>query len=160
MKRFILALNILNLFFTTLLSQTWKNEIELCTWGLSVGSDDNLDIFSNNQGNHFVLHLDNQLLYRLHAYNGELIRYSTIDNFVENPRLSRITGYNDKVYIVYKKGGFIYAKKSNNAGQSWSSITPRGMSYSTSNGLELFSDETGVHMTWSEKYGNPNHYET
>ena len=160
MNRFIFVLCALILCFTTLFSQSWKNEIELSTWGLSVGSDDNLDIFSNRQGNHYILHLNNQLYYRLYAYDGELIRYTTIDNFSENPRLSRITGYNDKVYVVYKKGGYIYTKKSINAGQSWSSITPRTMNYSTSNGLELSADETGVHMSWSERYGTPNHYET
>lgn len=120
-----------------------------------------LDLYTNKDGNHYILHLDNQLVYRLYAYNGQLIRNTTIDNFSESPRLSRITGYVNNVYVIYKKGGYIYTKKSTDAGQNWSSnITPRVMAHSTSNGIDVYSDNAGVHMAWSEKYGQPNYYET
>lgn len=161
MKKLILVFYLIMFSFTFVISQTWKNEIELCTWGLSVGSDDMLDLYTNKNGNHYILHLDNQLVYRLYAYNGQLIRNITIDNFSESSRLSRITGYGNNVYIIYKKGGYIYTKRSTDAGQNWSSnITPNTMTHSVSNGLDVYSDNLGVHMAWSEKYGEPNYYET
>lgn len=83
-----------------------------------------------------------------------------IDNFTEETKLSRVTGWQDKVYVIYKKGSYIYAKRSEDAGQTWTNIIPQEMDYSESNGLEVTSDDAGVHMAWSEQYGTPDYFET
>jgi len=152
------------LFFLLLLSsmlfsQTWQNTMTLNT-GLTIVEDDRIDLYTNQDGNHILIHQENQLYYYLYTYNGLHVRHTVIDNFTEEPKLSRVTGWEDKVYIIYKKGYYIYAKRSENAGQSWTNITPRTMSYSVSNGLEVTSDDAGVHMAWSEQYGSPDYYET
>jgi hypothetical protein len=79
-----------------------------------------LDLYTDEDGVHTLIHLSNQLNYCLFSCTGTFIRESVIDNFSESPMLSRMTGYGDKVYIVYKKGALIHIKQSTNAGVSWS----------------------------------------
>ncbi len=154
--------NILFLLMTAVCvvtAQTWQNTITLSP-EITLYAGDRIDLFTNQDGNHIIVQQSSQLRYFLFTYNGQLVRSSVIDNVNESPHLSCVTGWNNKVYVIYKKGSYIYAKRTENAGQSWTSITGREMDYSVSNGLEVYSDELYVHMAWSEKYGSPNHYET
>jgi hypothetical protein len=147
------------MFSSVLFSQTWQNTLTLNT-GLTIDQNDRIDLYTNQDGNHIIIHKSNQLYYYLYTYNGLHVRHTVIDNFTELPKLSRVTGWEDKVYVIYKKGSDIYCKRSENAGQSWTNITPISMVYSVSNGLEVTTDDAGVHMAWSEQYGAPDYYET
>jgi hypothetical protein len=143
---FILGLVIFMLLTFSVYGQNWKTAVNL---NVNVNSSDQYDIFANRSGNHIILQKTNQLVYYLFNNAGTQIRTSVLDNSAVC--FSHITGINNKLYVVYQKGGYIYTKRSENAGQSWTDITPREMDFPSSNGMDIFSDNDCVHLTWSEE---------
>jgi hypothetical protein len=156
MRQFIFPLILIVLLPFLANSQTWLSDIDL---NVSVTpSLDKIDLFTNRDGNHVLLHKGDEVVYYLFSYNGSQVRSTTVASSMnEDERLAKVTGNDENVYVVYKKGGYIYTKKSTNAGQSWNNMETITMSYSTSNGVEVWSDDNGVHLVWSEDAGD---YET
>ena len=102
-------------------AQTWRSTIDL---NISVDYGDRIDLYTNVDGNHILLHEGSQIKYYLFSYNGSQVRSSTgVSSINENTRLAKLNGYQDTVYVSYKNGGYIYTKRSTNAGQSWSNRT-------------------------------------
>lgn len=157
-KKNILIL-ILSMLIPLLISgQTWRSTIDL---NISVDYDDFIDLYSNVDGNRVLWHDGSQVKYYLFTYNGSQVRSSTIVSSInEYPKLARISGYLDTAHVSYKSGGYIYTKRSTNAGQSWSSMQTITMTESTSNGMELWCDGDGFHIGWSEFDENNEEYDT
>jgi hypothetical protein len=156
MRQFIFLLILILMLPCWVSGQTWRSDIDL---NVSVApAQDKISLFTNRDGNHVLLHKGNQVVYYLFTYNGSQVRSTTIATSMnEDARLAKVTGNDENVYVIYKKGGYIYTKKSTNAGQSWSNIETITMSHSASNGMEVWSDDNGVHLVWSEDAG---YYET
>ncbi len=153
-KIFIFAL----IFPFFLFSQTWKATIDL---DVEVSTSHRLDLYTNKDGNHVLTFNGNTLVYRLFSYNGNLIRSNTIATGLnEDARFAKISGYGGYIYISYKNGNKIYTKRSNNAGQTWSNMQNITMSYSQSNGIDLWSDGNGLHLTYSEYNNQLDRYDT
>lgn len=110
-----------------------------------------MDLHVDKDGLHTIIHYSNQLNYCLFSPTGTPIRETIIDSFSELPQLSKIAGYGNNVYIVYKKGPAIHIKKSTDAGISWSNINDiQFVNYSNSNGLNVWTDVDGLHVVHSE----------
>jgi hypothetical protein len=135
-------------------SSNWNNAIDL---NVTVNSADRIDLYTDADGNHVIVRKSNQLVYYLFSATGSQIRSSVIDNFSENPRLSRIAGWEGNVYISYKKSGTILTQKSTDAGANWDDLQDITLPNSTSNGLELWTDDNGLHIAYSAY--DPNNYE-
>lgn len=136
-------------------SSNWNSIIDL---NVTVSSGDRIDLYTDRDGNHVIVHKSNQLVYYLFNAAGSQVRTSVRDNFTEDPRLSKIIGYAGNLYIVYKKGSFIKTQKSTNGGATWSttSVDDIGLTYSTVNGLEVWTDANGLHVAYSEEYDSNN----
>jgi hypothetical protein len=158
MKVLLLAV-VLLLTSSFLVAQTWNSSIDL---NLAVDSGDRIDLYTNMDGNHILVHEGNQVKYYLYSYDGSAVRNSTIVSSIdEDTRMAKITGYLDTLYISYQNGGYIYTKRSSDAGQNWSSnIQNIIMTNSTSNGFELWADENGLHIAWSEYDSGNDDYDT
>ena len=121
-KSFVLLL----LIASTIYSQGWNNTV---TTSIYDGNLLGMDLFTNTDGNNLVeLSWNGQFAqiyyvkYHLLNSSGSVIRSSTIETFGPyqgSIEYVNISGNNDKVYVVYKIGGVIRAKKSTNAGVSW-----------------------------------------
>ena len=143
-KIFIFAL----IFPFFLFSQTWKSTIDL---NVDVSNSHCLDLYTNADGNHVLTFNGNTLVYRLFSYNGNLIRSNTIATGLnEDARLAKISGYGEYLYISYKNGDKIYTKRSTNAGQNWNDLQIIIVNSSQSNGMDLWSDENGLYLAYSE----------
>ncbi|RMF55131.1 MAG: hypothetical protein D6748_15600, partial [Calditrichaeota bacterium] len=138
-------------------SSNWNNTINL---NISVNSADRIDLYTDADGNHVIVQKSNQLVYYLFSATGNQIRSTVIDNFTEDPRLSQIAGWNGNVYISYKKGGNILTKKSSNAGSTWNDLQPITLPNSTSNGIDLWTDGSGLHIAYSAYDPNNSEYNT
>ncbi|MHB2153381.1 hypothetical protein ACX8XN_03160 [Calditrichota bacterium GD2] len=131
-----------------LFSQTWRSTVDL---NIQVNDSHRLDLYTNVDGNHVLTFDGNTLVYRLFSYNGNLIRSQTISTGLnEDARFAKISGYGDYLYISYKSGNIIYTKRSADAGQNWSNIQNITMNFAGSNGMDLWSDGNGLHLTYSE----------
>lgn len=158
-KLFFIAIAVL-ITFSVALSQTWNSTLTLNTSSLNYSSSDMIDTYTNSDGIHIIVHQSSKIHHYLYDNAGLHIRHSERASFTESPRRSRITGYDDKLYIVYKRGDYIYTQKSTNGGSSWStSIDEIELDYSTVNGMEVVADENGVHIVWAEEQST-DHFET
>jgi len=129
-------------------SQTWKTTLDL---EVDVEYGDRTDLFTNVDGNHVLIHDGSSVVYRLFTYDGSAVRNQTIASSIsEDERLAKISGYNGYIYVSYKDDDYIYTKRSTNAGQSWSNMESIEMEDDVSNGMELWADGNGLHLTWSE----------
>ena len=137
-------------------SSNWNSVVDL---NLSVNSTDRLDLYTDKSGNHILVENGSTLKYYLYSYSGSLIRQYTIDASA-SVDYSKIVGWDGKLYVSYKKGSTIYTKVSNNAGQSWSGINNISMNNSNSDGLELWADDNGLHIVYSEWDSEQEVYET
>ena len=137
------------LFLSLNMAETWQPIYNL---NINIDYEDCLDLYTDVDGNHVIHQNDQNLTYYLYSSTGSLIRSVVIDNLNEYPRLSKITGYEGKVYILYKKGVQIRVKKSTDAGQNWTE--PQSISLATDdvNGIDACSDERGVHFVWANNY--------
>lgn len=136
-------------------SSNWNSAVDL---NVSVSSSDRIDLYTDKDGNHVIVQKSNQLVYYLFSATGSQVRTSTRDNNVnEDPKLSRIVGWQGKLYIIYKEGDKIKTQKSTDAGANWSTtaVNEITMNSSTSNGLDAWTDADGVHLVYSE-YDNGN----
>lgn len=117
-------------------STNWNSVIDL---NVIVDSDARIDLYTDTDGNHVIVQKSDQLLYYLFSATGSQVRTSTRDSDVsEDPRLSKIMGYEGKIYIVYKEGDYIKTQKSSDAGANWSTdIDDVELDNSDVNGLEL-----------------------
>lgn len=68
-------------------SSNWNSTINT---NVTATSADRIDLYTDADGNHMILHKSNQLVYYLFSATGSQVRSSVIDNFTEDPRLSRI----------------------------------------------------------------------
>lgn len=153
-KKIIVILILLIPLFVS--GQTWKSTIDL---NISVDTDDVLDLYTNADGNHVLWHDGSEVNYYHFTYNGSQIRSSSIISSIsEYPKLARMNGYLDTVYVSYKNGDYIYTKRSVNAGQSWSSMQVIELSSDVSNGMELWCNANGLHVAWSEYDDNNSKY--
>lgn len=137
-------------------SSNWNSAIDL---NVSVNSSDRIDLYTDKDGNHVIVQKSNQLVYYLFSATGSQVRTSTRDNNVsEDPRLSRIVGWQGELYIIYKEGDKIKIQKSTDAGANWSTtvVNEITMNNSTSNGLDAWTDADGIHLVYSE-YDNGNY---
>jgi hypothetical protein len=131
-------------------------------WISVQSNDDRIDLYTDRDGNHLIVQKSNQLVYYLFTATGTQVRSSVRDNNVsEDPRLSKIAGYQGKIYIVYKEGGYIKTQYTTDAGANWSTdISEIELSNNTVNGLELSVNAEGFHLVNSEFDGENSVYET
>ncbi len=149
---------IISLLMTTLLfAQTWKNAIDL---NISAGNNERIGLYTDSNGNHLIVQTASQINYYLYNSAGSILRSSTIDSHSESKRLSLVTGSEGNVYVIYKKGSDIKSKRTINGGASWTTLTPIDMTYSTSDGMDAVSSDDYTHLSWSEKQGSSDDYET
>jgi len=117
----------LQLIFTiTVFPQGWNNTV---TTSINVSNFIGMDLCTNRNGNNLaVLNWNGEFsqIYYVNYYllnsSGTIIRSSTIETLGPNQgsiEYVNISGNNDKVYVVYKINGVIRAKKSTDAGVSW-----------------------------------------
>jgi hypothetical protein len=131
-------------------SSNWNSTIDL---EVSLDSEDRLGLHTDKDGNHIIVQESDQLVYYLFSATGTEIRTSVRDNNVsEEPRLSRIVGWEGKIYIIYKEGDKIKTQQSTDAGANWSTtaVNEITMDYSTSTGIDAWTDANGVHLVYSE----------
>lgn len=136
-------------------SSSWNDIIDLNIDVISDEFADVMDLYVDRDGLHIIVQRSNQLDYYLFSPTGSQIRSLVIDNNVtEDPRLSKITGYEENVYIVYKENDRIKTRLSTDAGVTWSAnISEILMNYPFSNGLNLWTDADGLHLVYSEAQG-------
>lgn len=152
--------SIFTIIFTLLLSieilsqpsSNWNDIIDLNVDVISDEFADVMDLYVDRDGLHIVVQRSNQLDYYLFSPTGSQIRSSVIDNNVtEDPRLSKIIGYEENVYIVYKENDRIKTRLSTDAGATWSAnISEIIMPNPFSNGLNLWANGDGLHLVYSE----------
>lgn len=137
-------------------NSNWKSVVDL---NLSVNSTDHIDLYTDKNGNHILVENGSTLKYYLYSYSGSQVRSTTINGSISSA-YSKITGWDGKLYISYKKGSTIYTKVSNNAGQSWTGINNINLNNSDLDGLELWTDSNGLHLVYSEWDSEQEVYET
>jgi len=153
------------LFFLILLltsiiySQGWNNTV---TTSIEVSNPITMDLFTNKDGNHLIIqngYSNYYLKYYLVNSSGTVVRNSTIET-TSSAMFPNISGNDDEVYIVYKKGSNLEAIKSTNAGISWSDdIDPVSVGNNTCNGVDIVSDARGLHVVYAMQ-DNGDDYET
>lgn len=124
MKKLFLLFNLI--FTISVFSQGWNDIVQTSIY------DNNflgMDLLTNRNGNNLVeLSWNGSIpaIYYVKYYlvnsSGSIIRSSTIETFGPyqgSIEYVNISGDNDKVYAVYKIGNLIRAKKSTDAGISW-----------------------------------------
>ena len=145
MKSRYLGKNTIILFFIMtayMFSQSWNNTV---TTTINEPNLVKMDLFTNKDGNHIIVqnsNSTNSIKYYLLNSSGAVIRSATIEpsGGAEFPNIS---GDNDKVYIVYKLGSNLKAKKSTDAGQTWFDIPLLPIGNNTCNGVDIVYDNTG-----------------
>jgi len=81
-------------------SGNWNSTIDL---EVSLDSQDRLGLHTDKDGNHIIVQESDQLVYYLFSATGTEIRTSVRDNNVsEEPRLSRIVGWEGKILFTRK----------------------------------------------------------
>jgi len=145
---------------TYLFSQGWN------TYVPTTISEPNLvkmDLFTNKDGNHLLIqnsNSTNSIKYYLLNSSGTVLRSSTIETsgYAEFPNIS---GDNDNVYLIYKLGNYLKAKKSTDAGQNWNSVNiqPISVGSNACNGLDIVYDYQGLHVVYAMRDNNP-YFET
>lgn len=119
---------------------------------------DKLDQFANRDGIHLVLRegQNGSIKYFRLNTSGSVATSATISSSGSFPS---ITGSNDKVYIIYRDGGYIKGKYSTNAGSNWNTISELEISTNACNSLDAVYDNNSVHLVYSLQ-NNGNNYET
>ncbi|MGB9664787.1 MAG: T9SS type A sorting domain-containing protein [Ignavibacteria bacterium] len=156
MKKFIST--VLFIYASIIYPQGWNNVV---TTNISEADLVKMELFTNKDGNHILLTStqNNIVKYVLLNSSGSTMRQMTIDTGGYFPN---ITGNDNDLYIVYKKGSNLKVMKSTNAGENWSSLEDIQMTYQYSNGVDAVFDSKGLHVVWSERpqQNDPNYYET
>lgn len=137
-------------------SSNWNSIVDL---NLSVNWNDYIDLYTDEDGNHILVENGSTLKYYLYSYSGSQVRNYTIDGSISST-FSKVTGWDGNIYVSYKEGSTIYTKKSTNAGQNWSGLANISLDDSDSDGLELWTDNNGLHIVYSEWDDNDDEYET
>jgi hypothetical protein len=133
-------------------SSNWNSVVDL---NLSVGLNDRIDLYTNKDGNHILVEDGSTLKYYLYGPTGSQIRTYTVDGSITST-YSKITGWDNTLYISYKEGSTIYIKKSTDAGQNWTNIDNISVGSSDTDGLELWANTNGLHIVYSA-YENGNY---
>ncbi|HMU44647.1 MAG TPA: sialidase family protein, partial [Ignavibacteriaceae bacterium] len=154
--------NTIILFFIMtayLFSQGWNNTV---TTTINEPNLVKMDLFTNKDGNHIIVqnsNSTNSIKYYLLNSAGTVVRSSTIETS-GNAEFPNISGDNDKVYLVYKLGSYLKAKKTTNAGANWTDINPSlSIGSNTCNGVDIVYSDGGLHVVYAMKDSDPN-YET
>lgn len=155
--------NTIILFFVMtayLFSQGWNNTV---TTTINEPNLVKMDLFTNKDGNHIIVqnsNSTNSIKYYLLNSSGTVVRSSTIETS-GNAEFPNISGDNDKVYLVYKLGSYLKAKKSTDAGQNWNNfnIPSQYIGSNTCNGVDIVYDYQGLHVVYAMKDSDP-FYET
>jgi len=155
--------NTIILFFIMtayLFSQSWNNTV---TTTINEPNLVKIDLFTNKDGNHIIVqnsNSTNSIKYYLLNSSGTVVRSSTIETsgYAEFPNIS---GDNDKIYLVYKLGSYLKAKKSTDAGQNWNNfnIPSQYIGSNTCNGVDIVYDYQGLHVVYA-MLDNYDSYET
>ena len=153
MKKIAILIIVLS---TYLFSQSWN------TYVPTTISEPNLvkmDLFTNKDGNHLVVqnsNSTNSIKYYLLSSAGSVIRTSTIET-AGGTEFPNVSGDNDNVYLVYKSGNYLKAKKSTNAGANWSDINPSlSIGSNTCNGVDIVYGDGGLHVVYAMRDNYPN----
>lgn len=153
--------NILALFLILtiqLFSQSWNSTV---TTTINEPNLVKMDLFTNKDGNHIIVqnsNSTNSIKYYLLNSSGTVVRSSTIETS-GSAEFPNISGDNEKVYLVYKLGSNLEARKSTDAGQNWSTIDDKAIGSNTCNGVDIIYDYLGLHVVYAMKDSDPN-YET
>ncbi|QOJ29575.1 MAG: T9SS type A sorting domain-containing protein [Ignavibacteriales bacterium] len=126
-------------------AQQWQSVV---TTSINEPYLDKLDQFANRDGIHLALREGQNgsiKYYRLNT-SGSVVSSATISSSGNFPS---ITGSNDKVYIIYRDGGYIKGKYSTNAGSNWTNISEIDISTNTCNSLDAVYDNNSVHLVYS-----------
>ena len=143
-----------------LFSQGWNNTV---TTTVNEPNIVKMDLFTNKYGSHIIVqnsNSTNSIKYYLLNSSGSVVRSSTIETS-GSAEFPNVSGDNDKVYLVYKLGSYLKAKKSTDAGQNWNNfnIPSQYIGSNTCNGVDIVYADNGVHVVYAMKDSDPN-YET
>jgi hypothetical protein len=115
-----------------------------------------MEIFTNKNGNHVIVNkLDypastKSLIYYNLNTAGSIISSYTIETIssgiIEFPKIS---GNDDKLYIVYRLGGEVKTWKSTNVGINWNLNSIIYVSNNTCMGVDLAFGNNSLHVVWS-----------
>lgn len=157
MKKIIILFIILT---TCVFSQGWNTTVST---SISEPNLIKMDLFTNKDGNHIIVqnsNSTNSIKYYLLNSSGAVVRSSTIET-AGGAEFPNISGDNDNVYLVYKSGNYLKAKKSTDAGQNWNNITIQPLSIGSNicNGVDIVYDYQGLHVVYAMKDNDP-YYET
>jgi hypothetical protein len=148
----------LALFCSLSFAQGWNNTV---TTSISSSDIVAIDLFTNKYGNniatsHFSFPpLSRWVKYYLLNSSGSVIRSSTLEssqNLSGYPAL--VSGDNNNVYVVYLINGVIRAKKSVNAGISWTTYDlnpPAGTGTFYGYDIDFDNNENKLHMVLTEE---------
>lgn len=152
---------ILFLLISTLgLAQSWNNTV---TTTINIPNLKTMDLFTNNDGNHLIVHNSYPNNYYIRYYllnsSGSVTRVCTLETS-SSASFPNIDGDNEIIYAVYKFGNYLRVRKSTNAGQSWlTNIPDKSIGSNTCNGVDAIYDSRGLHIVYAMQ-DNGNDYET
>ena len=142
---------LLTSFFAFGQGTNWRPTIDLQA---NMDIDDRIDLYVNQHGLHVIIQNANNLVYCLFdPVTGELLQDQIRDdNVTEDPRISRIVGFGNSVYIIYKEGNRIKTQRSTDGGATWSTsaVDEISMANSTSNGMDAWINNDGIHLAYSQ----------
>lgn len=138
------------IFSTCLFSQGWNN---IVTTTINEPNLLKMGLFTNKDGNHIIVqnsNSTNSIKYYLLNSSGSVIRSATIETS-GGAEFPNVSGDNNNIYLVYKSGNYLKAKKSTDAGQNWNNITiqPLSIGNYTCNGVDIVNDYNGLHIVYS-----------
>ncbi len=138
------------------LAQSWNN---IVTTTINEPNCERIDMFTNKNGNHIVIQNSgstNSIKYYLLNSSGIVIRTSVIESS-GGAQFPKVSGSNDKIYIVYKLGSELKVKKSTDAGLNWSTnISSILIGNNTCNGIDIDFDFSGLHLVYATQDDFPN----
>ena len=158
-----IILVLLLITFANLFPQGWNDIVET-TIPFYPGTASKVDMFANKDGIHIVVRYyqyppgNHIFKYYLINTSGTVIRSTDIE-VPGNVEFPNISGDDEKVYIVYKLGSNLKAKKSTDAGQTWSDIPLLPIGNNTCNGVDIVYDYRGLHVVYAMQ-DNGSDYET
>ncbi len=145
MKKTLFLFLIMTAYF---FPQGWNN---IVTTTISEPNLIKMDLFTNKDGNHIIVqnsNSTNSIKYYLLNSSGTVVRSSTIETAGE-AEFPNVSGDNDKVYLVYKLGSNLKARKTTDAGQNWQTIDNKAIGTYTCNGVDIVYDYQGLHVVYS-----------
>ncbi len=154
---------ILLITFTNLFPQGWNAIVET-TIPFYPGTASKVDMFTNKDGIHIVVRYyqyppgTDIFKYYLINTSGTVIRNTDIE-VPGNVEFPNISGDDNIVYIVYKLGSNLKAKKSTDAGQTWSDIPLLPIGNNNCNGVDIVYGDNGLHVVYAMQ-DNGSDYET